>query len=63
VKSWWDSLPERLVIAGLDPTMANRLRQDFREFAVAFRGDLPVLPSDWQVAAWAIFERVFLTSP
>lgn len=62
MKSWWDGLPERLVEAGLPPTLANRLRHDFREFAHRFRAELGVLPLDQQVAAWEVFERVFLTA-
>ena len=63
MKSWWDSLPERLAVAGLPPTIANRLRLDFKEYVLTFRADLQVLPQDWQVAAWEVFDRVFLTSP
>ncbi len=63
MKSWWDNLPERLAVAGLPPTIANRLRHDFKEFVLAFRAELQVLPQDWQIAAWEVFERVFLTSP
>ncbi len=61
MKTWWDGLDERLALAGIPPTFANWLRQDFREHAVRFREGLAILPGDQQSSAWEVFERIFLT--
>lgn len=60
MKSWWDGLPERLVVTGLDPMIANALRQDFREFVITFRGEIQKLPYPMQRQVWKLFHRVFL---